>query len=376
MVEHAAHNRSVPGSNPGTATSTAPKPATIGAVNDVFSGESLLRLAAAPLLRAVTAPWAPPSGSRIVVAVSGGSDSVALLHLLAALAPGRGWSLVVATYDHAVRGSAGADDARFVAARAHALGLPVLCARMQSADSGSESALRVRRRAFLERALSLSRAAAIALAHTLDDQAETVVDRLARGAGSRGLAAMERYGAPYWRPLLGVRHAALRALLVEAAVTWREDESNLSPAHRRNRIRHVVLPAIERALGPASIEALARAAAILREEDALLEAMVERELAPVVTSRDDGRLECSLAALRALPRALAQRVIRRLLEELAAGDRAITRAHVDAVTALALDGGHGTTLDLPGTCRAQRCGPVLLIVRTRPGTRADARGAF
>ncbi len=332
--------------------------------------DTMLRLAGPALLQEVTRPWAPPRGSRLVVAVSGGADSLGMLHLLAALAPGRGWKLVVATLDHGARGSAAQDDAAFVGDIARSLNLPCLRGQASLPGGAGESALRLARRAFLERALALTGAAAIALGHTMDDQVETVLHRLTRGTARRGLSGMSRHDPPYWRPLLDVRRSQLRSILEGAGLAWREDETNLAPTATRNRIRALVIPAIERALGPSAVPAIARAAAILRSEDERLERDAEAAWTSVVVFLADDRLQFRISALRGLDAALGRRLLLRALRALIGEGREITSTHVDDIAALAAARGPGRFVDLPGGFRAVRRRGVLEIAR--PGI--PARG--
>ena len=316
----------------------------------------------APVLREVTRPWAPARGSRVVVAVSGGADSVALLLLLAGLSPGRGWDLAVATLDHGLRGEAGAADRRFVEDLAAQLSLPLHSER-QVVDTtrgpSPESAARDVRRAFLEDVAGRCRAEAIALGHTLDDQAETVLFRLARGAGARGLSAMARWAPPYWRPLLGVRRSLLRRLLVQGGQAWREDVTNAGAAAARNRVRRL-LPALEAALGPGALAGAARAAELLRDDEALLDRLAGDRGAGVILERSPVRVVFDRRALADLPPALSRRILRTSLEALAG--TSFGSAHLLALQSLAA-GGHGRFADLPAGLAARREPGRLIIER-------------
>ena len=338
---------------------------------------SLLALAPPSLLHELTRPWAPEPGLRVLVAVSGGGDSVALLHLLAALAPGRGWALAVATLDHGTRGEESAADRRFVEKLAASLGLscrageaglpasaglPGPNAATDAAVPPSEAALRTLRRSFLASAADADAAACVALGHTLDDQAETVLHRLARGAGLAGTRAMARWAPPFWRPLLGVRRAELRRLLEAAGHPWREDASNREPRATRNRLRLGALPALEEALGPAAIENLARAAELARDDEELLDALAAEEEARVVTGRQPDAIALDRRALTGLPAALARRVVRRALAALDP-EQPGEAAHVRAVLALAQADGPGTEAHLPRGALARRKGGGVILSR-------------
>ncbi len=327
------------------------------------------------ILRELTRPWSPDRGAVVLAAVSGGADSVALLRLLAALAPGRGWTVVAASLDHGLRGAAGADDLRFVERLTASLGLELAGGRLDAPPRG-EAAARGARRAFLERIAREHRAAAIAVAHTMDDQAETVLQRLARGTGLAGLAAMRRWSPPWWRPLLGVRRSALRSLLRTLGQPWREDETNLAPDQLRARLRARVLPALEAAGGAGAIPALARAARLAAEDDALLAELAAARLAEIVVSSGRGRIACSLGALRALPTPLARRIVRRLVAAISAGRVRAEADHVDAVLHLLDPTCQGTVVDLPEGLRVRRAAGLITFakaphVRGEPGKGAD-----
>ncbi len=229
---------------------------------------------------------------RLVLAVSGGLDSMALLTAMIEAAPSR--IAAVATFDHRT-GSAAADAVRHVRGVARKAGLRFATARLEEGaphPEGREAAWRMARYAFL-RATALRLGAVVATAHTADDQVETVLLRIMRGSGARGLAALYADCATV-RPFLGVRRAALEAFVLRAGASWVEDPSNSSRAFARNRVRHDLLPAM-RALDVSVDEALlslARRADVLRRD---VEAFVDTMLTPRVT--DDGCLIVASALL-------------------------------------------------------------------------------
>lgn len=327
---------------------------------------SILSLAPPPLLRELTRPWAPPRGSSVVVAVSGGGDSVALLHLLAGLAPGRGWNLVVATLDHGLRGAEGAEDRRFVRALALELGLPcvdrTIPVQVPPGSSG-ESAARTVRHDFFQAVLKETGAGAVALGHALEDQVETVLFRLGRGTGLRGMGGMSRWSPPLWRPLLKVKRAFLRGLLEKAALPWREDATNAAQSHARNRLRAGVLPALEKALGTACLANIARAADLAREDEGFLDQTAREALVTVLVSQSPEEVILDRRALARLPTALSRRILRFSLEGLTK-ENALYSGHLNSLLELALARNSGTRLALPGAVEAVRQAGTL-IVRTR-----------
>lgn len=269
-------------------------------------------------------------GDPVLVAVSGGADSVALVLALAELGRAR-WRLAVAHVRHGLRGAASEEDAAFVARLAAELDLPFVDLDGQIADGpGLEERARERRYEALLGAAARGRYRRIALGHTRDDQAETLLHRLVRGSGRHGLGAMRAVRADgVVRPLLGSTRESVLTFLRERGRTWREDASNLDRRHARNRIRHLVLPLIERELEPRAREALARAAEILGEEDEWLDAEARARLRLV--ARGDA---LASERLGELPRPLARRVVRLWLEERRGDLRGIALEHVDRIVAL------------------------------------------
>jgi tRNA(Ile)-lysidine synthase len=223
------------------------------------------------------------AGDRVAAAVSGGADSVALLCLLLELRSELGIVLSVAHVNHKLRGEESDEDERFVAklARQHELELnvrdaPVYGRHISEIRSGIEAAARELRHGFFRQLAREGRATKIATAHTLDDQAETVLLRIFRGTGIRGLSAVhprivfEEQGRAFGelvRPLLGFRRSALREFLRERGQSWREDSSNRDIAFLRNRVRHRLLPMIAEEFGEAAIEHMGELAEIARAEE-------------------------------------------------------------------------------------------------------------
>ena len=242
-----------------------------------------LRLVADRAARALAAAGAPAAGDGLAAAVSGGADSLALLHAMRTLAGPRGWRLAVVTVDHGLR-SGSAADAAFVVDHAKALGLdarletlaPAELARHRSA--GQEGAARAARYGALWRAAGELGCGWLATGHTLDDQAETVLLQLLRGAGPDGLAGMTVRSGRLLRPLLGVRRAETRGCCAAVGVDWREDPTNDEPGPLRNRVRQRLLPLLEE-LRPGAAVALARTAGLAADERDWLDPLVAATLA-------------------------------------------------------------------------------------------------
>ncbi|MFZ0688626.1 MAG: tRNA lysidine(34) synthetase TilS, partial [Acidobacteriaceae bacterium] len=231
------------------------------------------------------------AGMRVAVAVSGGSDSVGLLRAMAEAAPGIGLVLAVAHVHHGIRGAEADEDARFVAELAERLGLELHLHRVDTPAAAREKretleeAARSLRYGWFRQLLSEGRADAVTTAHTLDDQAETVLHRLLRGAWSEGLGgihpAIAGQGGAILRPFLQVRHAEIQTWLREIGQAWREDASNTDTAHTRNRIRHELLPRLAE-FNPQIAEQFARMATIARDEESWWEQELGRLLPSVV----------------------------------------------------------------------------------------------
>ncbi|MEO8509878.1 MAG: tRNA lysidine(34) synthetase TilS [Chloroflexota bacterium] len=249
-----------------------------------------------------------PSDAALVLAVSGGADSMALLHGAAQLvqSSARQWRLSVAHLDHALRPGS-ADDATFVEDAAGRLGLPFTLRRtdvaaLARAEGRSiEDAGREARYRFLNE-VAAEEAASIATAHTADDAAETVLLNLLRGAGPAGVHGIPQRRGRIVRPLIGERRAALRAALDAADVAYRDDPSNENPAYLRNCVRHELLPLMER-LRAGAVDAIARFSAIAAADDALLDELAAAELA---RRRDGDEIDWRDPP----PRALGRRVLR------------------------------------------------------------------
>ncbi|MBM3221439.1 MAG: tRNA lysidine(34) synthetase TilS [Candidatus Rokubacteria bacterium] len=249
-------------------------------------------------------------GERVLVGVSGGADSVALLAALVEVAAALRLELHVLHVDHQLRPDS-ARDGVFVAALGRRLGVPVTVERVDVPPGGSlEAAARGARHAALEAVAARVGATRIALGHTADDQAETVLMRLLEGAGVRGLAAIPPVRGRIIRPLIGTRRGEIEAALRAAGLAWVEDPTNRDPKFLRNRMRHEVLPLLASTYDGDVVPALARVAALAREATDALDELAGRELERLASREADGALTLSVAALRALPAYVAPDVLR------------------------------------------------------------------
>jgi tRNA(Ile)-lysidine synthase len=307
--------------------------------------------------RALLSAGLPARGETLVVGLSGGADSVALTAALAALRRRRGLELVAAHLDHGLRPDS-ADDAAFCQALCASLGVALRAgtARVRERASrekgGLEQAARRERYSFLRRVQQDEAALWIAVAHTQDDQAETLLLRLLRGAGGSGLAGMRPQSGALLRPLLAVSRPEVLAYLAERGLGWREDPSNADPAHVRNRVRHELLPSLEERFNPRVRAALARTADLVAEEALFLAGAAERALAEG-SSLEGEALVLDLRALKAAPVALARATLRLALAE-SGGLSGVDRGHVDRLLRLASAAApSGRLVQLPGDREAR-----------------------
>lgn len=288
-------------------------------------------------------------GDVLIAGVSGGADSTCLAHVLARVVSDLGARFVgLAHLDHGLRPASTAD-AAFCADLASGLGLAFETRRAdirgeaRARGTSIEDAARTVRYGFLNEAAAALGANRIAVGHTRNDQAETVLLRLVRGAGPAGLAGILPRAGRVIRPLLDVRRAEVEAWLRERSIAWREDESNQDRSIPRNEVRHGILPGLAAAFGDGVVDVLARQATLSRDDADWFEAAAT-EMAARLVLLEDGAVTVEQAALGALHPALARRVVLAALRR-GAGGRFVGFEHVEAV--LGLGSGAGG-IDLPG----------------------------
>ena len=298
-------------------------------------------------------------GDLVLVACSGGADSVALAAAVAFVAPRAGLLAGGVTVDHGLQAES-ATRAAAVARSLRDLGLDPVDVRTVTVghEGGPEGAARAARYAALDAAAGAHGAAAVLLGHTRDDQAETVLLGLARGSGARSLAGMAAVSGRYRRPLLGLDRATARAAC--AGLTVWDDPHNADPAYARSRVRHEAMPALEAALGPGVAAALARTADLLRADADALDGWA-REAAERAAEGGEG---LDVAALTALPAAVRTRVLRAAVLASGAPSSDLTAAHVAEVDRLVTDWHGQGPLHLPGRVAVTRRYGRLLLTRT------------
>ena len=319
-------------------------------------------------------------GDRIGVAVSGGADSVSLLRILQTLCDDLGVTLSVVHFDHMLRGEASTSDAQFVADLARDSGLEIVTTREDVAAEAArqgwnlEDAARRLRYAFFERVCAAGRATRIAVAHTAQDQAETVLAHLIRGTGPTGLAGIYPTTGSVIRPLLATDRQDLRDYLRAENQVWREDVTNRDTQRLRARIREQLLPVLERDFTSSIVTHLGELARLSREQEVFLSAIVEDRFHSFVHVADDALtihvrdllLPLELVSASAIPaaasksseaaplRALTKRIIRRLYEGIRGDRNDLAAQHVEQVIRLATESTSGRGLELPGEVIVER----------------------
>jgi tRNA(Ile)-lysidine synthase len=317
------------------------------------------------------------AGERVGVAVSGGADSVALLLLLVELRKQLGIVLSAVHFNHKLRGKDSDADEKFAAKLAEKYGLAFhagradIAAKAKSNRANLEDTARRARYAFFSRLVADGRVDKVAVAHTADDQAETVLAHILRGTGLAGLGGIHPAVGHVVRPLLGVRRAKLRAYLRSQKQTWREDATNRDTTRMRARIRKKLLPVLEKEFQAAVVEHLATLAELAREDEAFLDALTSKPMQTCV-ERGPGQAKISIGDLLAKKKkdfntedtentegteknfAIGGRIVRRIVGELKPREGQLNAAHVRSILELAESGENGKCLSLPGGVEARR----------------------
>jgi tRNA(Ile)-lysidine synthase len=314
-------------------------------------------------------------GDHVLVAVSGGADSMALLLFLHELAPGMHLSLTVAHLEHGLRGAESHADREFVRRVSDGLGLSFVC---ESVDVRSladaegrnlEETARNARYEFLRRAAEAAGANRIATGHTRNDQAETVLFRLLRGSGPGGFEGIHAViEGRIIRPLLECSRESIREFLAARNAEWREDSSNRDVSLQRNRIRHELVPYLEKHFNPQLVPALTRDAALVHAANDFLEQKAALIYDGMHTQLPDG-VSLSVGSLTGLHVALRHQVVRRALREALGSLQGIQAVHIQDLISLCGEAKSGCRLRLPGGIEVQRNLDKLDIRRgPHPGT--------
>lgn len=305
-----------------------------------------------------------PPGGTVLCAVSGGADSMCLLHFLRTLAEERGFTLRAAHFDHRLRGEESTADAAFVENRCRMWNIPLtlgsgdVAGAARRAGTGIEETARALRYAFLEQTAEDQNADVIATAHNASDNTETVLLHLIRGAGLQGLTGIPPRRGHLVRPFLTTTREEIGAYLRAQNVDWREDSSNADDTYARNYLRHRLLPAMEE-LNPRFLGGMERTIRLLRQDNDFLNAQAAQVAALARWAEDDLVIEARYIA--ELPAAIAPRAVRRLLEMTGDGNTDCSAAHLKAVVDLAVGDDPSAVAFLPNGRLAQRVYRELLI---------------
>lgn len=297
----------------------------------------------------------PPLPMKLLVGISGGADSVALMRLLCSLRerePERTlWAVHV---NHGLRGDASDGDEQFTESLCRTLNVPLLVYHAVPPEHPSEGWARTARYGFFAEAMRYSGCDALCLAHHMDDQAETLLLHLMRGAGLTGLcgmsAASQQNGMEIRRPLLAFRRNELQNLLCSLGQSWREDDSNLDQHYLRNAVRHRLLPLMEE-LSPQSMAHIAAAAGLLQQEETALQHRAMQRLAPHI-----GHSYLPLSLLLSEDEAMQHRLLRLWWQQLAGtqlDEHTLSMAQTDRLHAL-LSAQPGCSCNLPDGWHGQR----------------------
>ncbi|MBZ0219218.1 MAG: tRNA lysidine(34) synthetase TilS [Candidatus Methylomirabilis sp.] len=295
----------------------------------------------------------------IVAAVSGGADSVVMLHLLWSMSKEYRLSIIVAHLDHGLRGPESRRDYLFTERFAKSLGLQFEGGRLKPGElkkvpGSPQEAARTMRYEFLERVASLHKAGKIALGHTLDDQAETVLMRLLKGASLSGLAGIPAKRDKYIRPLLSVSRKEIEGYASAEALSFVTDSTNLERKYLRNRIRLDLIPGLEREYNPNIKDTLSRTAALLRTDDEYIEKAAAKAFSSVSIEVRTGSITLDRLKLLRAHGAIIARVFLLAGRTLGKDGLELGSAHVEAFTEMARGKKPNASISLPGGIRAER----------------------
>jgi tRNA(Ile)-lysidine synthase len=310
------------------------------------------------------------AGDSVLVALSGGPDSVALLHVLLALVPEFGFRIGVAHLDHQLRSPRSQADAQFAAAMAKRLGLACfldqadVMTQARQDRLSIEDAARRARHGFLNSVAQRESFEKIALGHHKDDNAETVLLQMIRGAGTAGLKAMPPVGpGRIIRPLIDVCRQQLMAFLTASRLSWVTDDSNADPRFLRNRVRHRLLPLLKAEFNPGIVDTLQRSARIVTEMEDWMALETDRVFADIAFRVGPQTTALTLPGLTRLPVALQRRVIRKSVAAVKGSLQRIGWDHVEAVCRLATRNSSRGAIHLPDRILVQRRADALVFSR-------------
>jgi tRNA(Ile)-lysidine synthase len=338
------------------------------------------------------------AGDRVGVAVSGGADSVALLRLFVELREALGVVVCVAHFNHKLRGKASEADEKFAAKLAAQHGVEFFVerenvrAKAKRERANLEDAARRARYAFFEQLVKEGRVSRVAVAQTADDQAETVLAHILRGTGLAGLAGIHPQAGIVFRPLLAIRRAALRAYLHGKRQSWREDASNRDETRTRSRIRHKLMPFLEKKFQSSVVEHLCQLAELAREDNTYLDFAarlrvheVAKEIGAGISvpvgefagiQKGSPKTSGTEKFPEAKTLALKKRMVREIVKRVKPRTGELGALHVEAVLHLAQSGHSGKILQLPGGVDVRRTQDSLVFCAAAPPTDKSEPSTF
>ena len=313
-------------------------------------------------------------GDHVLAAVSGGADSVAMLHMLHGLRKPLGIKLSIAHMDHRIRGEEARREAAFVRELAAGLGLAFVAEARDVPEHKAASGLSLQEAArevrygFFSDAMAATGANKLALAHQADDQAETVLMRLVRGASLKGLAGIPACRDGYIiRPLIDVERREIEAWLRQRGIAWVPDTSAGEQHYLRNKIRHQLMPLLRDHYNPGIVATLGRTAALMRQDEQALEALVDDMAASRVEIKDQEHV-IAVTALREAGPDLYGRLVRWIIAGLKGDTRELTEKHIEAIIRLIEKPGPSRTVQLPGPWCVRRQYGALIFARSGDAT--------
>jgi tRNA(Ile)-lysidine synthase len=312
------------------------------------------------------------------VAVSGGADSILLLDFMKQLAAEMGLQLAVIHFNHRLRGAESVVDEQFVHRRAESLGMEFICGEAEVAKVARErhrnveATARELRYRFFFSLVNQGRVDKVVTAHTANDQAETVLLRLLRGSGAKGLGGIYPIlEGKVARPFLNLTRSEIEAELSRRRLDFRADSSNLDTRFLRNKVRAELLPLLERNYNPGIVPLLSELAARARDDEAYLERQA-RERAHAWQIREGKEEKIPVSALAQFPPSLGRRVLRQMIAAVCGHLRGVTHGHIEALRRLSIEGQSGRSLVLPQGLVARKEFDWLII--GVPGPRGTATG--
>ncbi len=317
-------------------------------------------------------------GDSVLAAVSGGSDSVALIHILNTIAGEYPFQLAIAHLNHCLREKESDRDAEFVAALARKFDLPfyfekkdVRAIQRRRRLSPEEAARQVRYE-FFDAVASKDGFSKIAMGHHSDDNAELVLMNLLRGSGPLGLSGIAPVrNHKFVRPLIRLKRSKILDYISEKKIAFVTDASNTDPAYRRNRIRHHLIPELKKSYNPAIVDSLNRLGEILQAEDQWLDEALEPVFNECVLNRTSHRISLATSGVNGMDLAAARRIIRKAIFSVKQDLRRITFLHVDAIIELVKRGQACGSLDLPGGVRVVKDTAALTIKKESQPSQAN-----